>query len=98
MTTPLLAPNLGGQLRRPAPLALLPVILPLADVAALTTACSLVTVFGGSASGRGVSGWAAGGYALAVLVHALRLPPGSEVDVSEDEIVQHVLWAEAIHL
>lgn len=68
MTTPLLAPNLGGQLRRPAPLALLPVILPLADVAALTTAGLLVTVFGGSASGRGVSGWAAGGYAFAVLV------------------------------
>jgi exopolysaccharide biosynthesis polyprenyl glycosylphosphotransferase len=73
MTTSLLAPNLSGQLRRPPPLVLLPMVLPLADVAGLATACLLVTVFGGPAfggpaSGRPVSGWAAGAYACAVLV------------------------------
>jgi exopolysaccharide biosynthesis polyprenyl glycosylphosphotransferase len=62
VTTSLLAPNLGGQVRRPAPLVLLPMVLPLADVTALATACLLVVVFGGPASG-----WA-GAYAGAVLV------------------------------
>ncbi|MDT7711489.1 MAG: hypothetical protein QOG46_178, partial [Pseudonocardiales bacterium] len=63
MTTSLLAPSLGGQLRRSPPLALLSMVLPLADVAGLATACLLVMVFEGPASG-----WAAGAYAGAVLV------------------------------
>jgi exopolysaccharide biosynthesis polyprenyl glycosylphosphotransferase len=66
VTTSLLAPNLGGQLRRP-PLVLLPIVLPLADVVGLATACLLV-VFGRSASGQAASGWAAGAYAVLVLV------------------------------
>ncbi len=73
MTTSLLAPKLGGQLRRPPPLVLLPVVLPLADLTALATACLLVMVLGGPAFGgpvseRTASGWAAGVYACAVLV------------------------------
>jgi exopolysaccharide biosynthesis polyprenyl glycosylphosphotransferase len=58
VTTSLLAPHLGVRLRRPAPSALLPVILPLADVIGLTAACLL------AAAPR----WEASVYASAVLV------------------------------
>lgn len=57
MTSSLLAPRLGGRLGRPARVALLPVVLPLADIAGLTGACLLA----------GAPGWATGGYAGAVL-------------------------------
>ena len=58
MTSSLLAPRLGGRLRRHAPAALLPVSLPLADVAGLTMACLL----------SGASRWEASVYVCAVLV------------------------------
>ena len=58
MTISLLAPALGRRLRRPAPAALLPMALPLADGAGLTVACLLTSA----------PGWAASGYACAVLV------------------------------
>jgi len=58
VTTSLLAPCLGWRLRRLAPAALLPAILPLADVAGLTAACLMTT---------GLR-WGASAYACAVLV------------------------------
>jgi exopolysaccharide biosynthesis polyprenyl glycosylphosphotransferase len=58
VTTSLLAPCLGRRLRRPAPAAVLPVILPLADVAGLVAACLVTT---------GLR-WEASVYAGAVLV------------------------------
>ncbi|MDQ3901478.1 MAG: exopolysaccharide biosynthesis polyprenyl glycosylphosphotransferase [Actinomycetota bacterium] len=58
MTISLLAPDLSGRLRRSAPAALMPMVLPLADVAGLTTACLLTST----------SRWEASVYACAVLV------------------------------
>ena len=58
MTISLLAPGLGRWLRRPAPAALLPMALPLADGAGLTVACLLTRA----------SGWEVSVYAGAVLM------------------------------
>ena len=58
MTISLLAPGLGRRLRWPAPAALLPLALPMADSAGLTVACLLTRA----------SGWEASVYACAVLV------------------------------
>jgi exopolysaccharide biosynthesis polyprenyl glycosylphosphotransferase len=58
VTTSLLARHLGARLRRPAPAALLPALLPLSDVAGLTAACVLT----------GASRWQASWYGCAVLV------------------------------
>ncbi len=60
MTTSLLAPSLGRRVRRLPPPALLPMVLPLADVAGLATA-GLLAALSGSA------GWAAAAYGCAVL-------------------------------
>ncbi|HET9253652.1 MAG TPA: sugar transferase [Pseudonocardiaceae bacterium] len=65
MTTSSLAPSLGTQVRRRTPASLLPMVLPLADVAGLTTAC---VVSGWVVEAWAVPGWVAGGYAIAVLV------------------------------
>jgi exopolysaccharide biosynthesis polyprenyl glycosylphosphotransferase len=58
VTISLLAPGLGRRLRWPAPAALLPLALPMADSAGLTVACLLTRA----------SGWEASVYACAVLV------------------------------
>ncbi len=63
MTTSLLAPSLGRRVRRRPPPALLPMVLPLADVASLATACLLAAL-----SGWAAFGWGVAAYGCAVLV------------------------------
>lgn len=71
MTTSLPAARVGGRVRRRPPPAKLAMVLPLADVVGLTTACLLAMVHGSGgwdATGWGTTAWGAAAYGCAVLV------------------------------
>ncbi|MGH3825064.1 MAG: sugar transferase [Pseudonocardiaceae bacterium] len=72
MTTSLLAPRLGRRVRRRPSPAKLAMVLPLADVAGLATACLLAVVYGWAPGwgtpGWSVTAWGAAAYGCAVLV------------------------------
>jgi exopolysaccharide biosynthesis polyprenyl glycosylphosphotransferase len=68
MTTSLLAPSLGRKARRRPPPALLPLVVPLADVAGLAAACLLAVGYEWTTSGEGASQWGVAAYGCAVLM------------------------------
>jgi exopolysaccharide biosynthesis polyprenyl glycosylphosphotransferase len=67
VTTSSLAPSFGARVRRRSPVALLPMVLPLADVTGLT-ACLLAVLAHSASEPPAVPAWVASGYVIAVLV------------------------------